>query len=81
MCSNLSVRSVFTSEILYNENSFPKEMSFKLPSQKDKYLDHYEVRYFPESLVKDYELETIRNNEKNLHKLGVELKQEKVSPF
>ena len=51
MCSNLSVRSVFTSDNLYNENNLPREMCFKIPSSKDKYFDHYKINYHPDNLV------------------------------
>ena len=56
----MSIRSIFTSDILYNENTLPKEMNFKLATQKDIYLDHYSIHYHPENLVKQFEIENIK---------------------
>ncbi len=43
-------------------------MNFKLPTQKEKYLDHYTIFHYPETLVKDFEIENIKKNAEQTHK-------------
>jgi hypothetical protein len=38
-------------------------MCFKLPSIKDKYLDHYKIYYYPNNLLQLYQAEVKENNE------------------
>ena len=50
VCSNISVRSIYTSDKLYTTETLPKEMCFKLPKQTDSYSMHYNWYPYPQKM-------------------------------
>ena len=67
VCANCSVRSVYTSDLLYAAKDFPKEMAFKLPSQKDTYDKHFNYETFPSQLRELYQEEMITKKREETH--------------
>ena len=49
ICSNMSVRGIYTSDNVYDWNSLPKEMAFKV-IKGGKYEDHYGLCYYPKEI-------------------------------
>ena len=49
VCSNLIVRGIYTSSNIYDWNSLPKEMAFKL-IKGGRWEDHYNFIYYPSTI-------------------------------
>lgn len=46
VCSNLTIRGIYTSSNIYEWASLPKEMAFKL-GKGGKWEEHYDFKYLP----------------------------------
>lgn len=49
LCSNLTIRGIYTSSNVYDWHSLPKEMAFKL-IKGGRYEDHYQFLYYPPAI-------------------------------
>ena len=49
LCSNVTVRGIYTSSNVYDWQSLPKEMAFKVV-KGGRWEDSYAFRYYPESI-------------------------------
>lgn len=63
ICANLIIRGIYTSSNIYNWDSLPKEMSFKMV-KGGKWSDVYNFIYLPNSINPEKNISNIDNEQK-----------------